>query len=185
MKRIFILLSALVFLVTTPALSAGKSKGIEYGFSIGIGTGIPVAPDLFENNYDPSFGGILDFEASKWFLAISASVDYNFFVANGLEPNDVNILTTYLNLKIKPVSSGSLRPYLMAGGGFFRYWVVDLNFADDTTGWQFGGGVEIYISKTQRLFIDAKYVEGRTRDTNENSENTVYVPIRLGITFLF
>ena len=185
MKRIFILLSTLVFLITTPAMSATKGKGIEYGFSIGIGTGIPVSPSVFETNYDPSFGGILEFEASKWFLAVSASTDYNFFVANGLEPNDVNILTAYLNLKIKPVSSGSLRPYLLVGGGFFRYWVVDLQFSENTTGWQFGGGVDIYISKTQRLFIDAKQVVGRTRETNAEGENTSYIPVRIGLTFLF
>jgi len=185
MKRIVILLSTLVFLITTPALSARKGKGIEYGFSIGIGTGIPIAPDEFENSHDASFGGVLDFEAAKSFLAISASFEYNFFVANGLEPNDVNILTGFLNLKLKPLSKGSIRPYITAGGGYFRYWVVDLQFTENTTGWQFGGGVEIDISRTQRLFLDAKYVEGRTRDTSASEANTSYVPIRLGITFLF
>lgn len=185
MKRTFILLSASIFLSTTPAWSAGDDNGIKYGFSIGIGTGFPVDPSQFDGDFDPSFGGILDFEASKWFVAVSASADYNFFLANGLEPHDVNILTTFLNLKIKPLSKGGLRPYIMAGGGYFRYWIVDLSFDENTTGWQFGAGVDIDISKTQRLFIDAKYVEGRTRDTNPGKANTIYIPIRFGLTFVF
>ena len=185
MKRTFILLSVLVFLITTPALSASKSGGTKYALSVGIGTGIPVSPNVFQDDYDPSFGGVLDFEAARWRLAISASVDYNFFIANGLDPDDVNVLTAFLNLKLKPVSSGSLRPYLLAGGGLFRYWVVDLDLSEETTGWQFGGGVEIDISKSQSLFLDAKYVEGRTRDTNDSDANTVLIPIRLGVNFIF
>ena len=185
MKRIFILLSTLILLITTPALSARKGRSIQYGASIGIGTGIPISPDEFESDYDPSFGGILDFQAQWKFLAATASANYNFFIANGLEPVDANILTLFLNLKLSPMTKGSLRPYLLVGGGFFRYWVVDLKFAENTTGWQFGGGVDIDISKSQRLFIDAKYVEGRTRETNAEKANTVYVPIRVGLTFLF
>ncbi|MHC4294743.1 MAG: outer membrane beta-barrel protein [Planctomycetota bacterium] len=185
MKRIFILLSALIIFFTSPVLSARKSGAISYGASIGIGTGIPVNPAEFEDNYDPSFGGILDFQAHwKWFAA-SASIDYNFFIANGLEPNDANILTAFLNARVSPTTKGSLRPYLLVGGGLFRYWIVDLQFSENTTGWQFGLGVDIEISRSQTLFIDAKYVEGRTRETNADAANTVFVPIRLGLTFHF
>jgi hypothetical protein len=153
--------------------------------SIGIGSGIPISPDVFETGYDPSFGLLLDFEAQWKVVGLSVSSDYNFFLSNGLDPDDVNILTLFLNLKLKPLSKGALRPYLLAGAGYYRYWVVDLNLTDNTTGWQFGLGVEIDISRNQRLFIDAKYVEGRTRDTNPLDENTVHVPIRFGLTFLF
>lgn len=185
MKRTFILLSTLILIITSPALPASKGKSIQYSTSIGIGTGIPISPSEFESDYDPSFGLILDFETQWKVVGLSASADYNFFLSNGLEPNDANILTLFLNLKLKPLAKGGLRPYILAGAGYFRYWVVDLNLTDNTTGWQFGAGVEIDISRSQRLFIDAKYVEGRTRDTNPEDANTVYVPVRLGLTFLF
>ncbi|MGD8413024.1 MAG: outer membrane beta-barrel protein [Candidatus Latescibacterota bacterium] len=186
MKRTFILLSGLILLIAAPTLSAQEGeKGNEYAFSIGIGTGIPVDPNEFESNNDPSFGGVFDFEVARWFLAVSASLDYNFFLSNDLEPNDINIVTGFLNFKLKPGSGGGVRPYVFVGGGYLRYWVVDLNLDETTTGWQFGGGVEIDISKTQGLFIDGKYVEGRTRDTNVNEANTVYIPIRVGLSFMF
>jgi opacity protein-like surface antigen len=185
MKRLFILLSTLTVLITSPALSARKDGGLSYGASIGIGTGFPVSPSEFETDHDPSFGGIIDFQARWKWLAATASADYNFFIANGLEPNDVNILALFLNLRLSPLTKGSLRPYVMAGGGYYRYWIVDLNFTENTTGWQFGAGVDIAISKSQTLFIDAKYLEGRTRETNDTKENTVHVPVRLGLTFHF
>ena len=185
MKRFFILLSSLTVLITSPALSARKSGGIQYGASIGIGTGIPVSPNDFETNFDPSFGGLVDFQAIWKWAAATASADYNFFISNGLEPNDANVLTLFLNLKLSPASKGSIRPYLLAGGGYFRYWIVDLNFTENTTGWQFGGGVDMVVGRTQTLFIDAKYVEGRTRESNSEAGNTVFVPIRVGLTFQF
>jgi len=185
MKRIFILLSTLILFVSAPALSARKGKSVQYGVSIGIGTGIPISPDEFETNHDPSFGALLDFEAQWKWLAPSVSANYNFFVSNGLEPDDANALTLFLNLKLKPLSKGGLRPYVLVGGGYFRYWIVDLDLTENTTGWHYGGGVDIDISKSQRLFIDARYVEGRTRETNPTKANTTYVPIRVGLTFVF
>jgi hypothetical protein len=71
------------------------------------------------------------------------------------------------------------------GGGYYRYWIVDLDLADNTLGMQAGAGVEIDISKTQRIFIDAKEVVGRTRETNALKENTYHIPVRIGLTFVF
>jgi opacity protein-like surface antigen len=185
MKRIFILLVTLVLFIASPALSARKGESTQIGTSIGIGSGIPITPSQLENDFNPSFGALLDVEMQWKNLGASAAADYNFFLSTGLEPQDANILTLFLNLKFRPLTKGGLRPYVLAGAGYFRYWVVDLKLTDNTTGWQFGGGAEIEISKTQRLFIEAKYVEGRTRGTNPQNENTVYVPIRVGLTFLF
>ena len=185
MKRTAILLSAVIMLITSPALSARKSGGIQLGMSIGLGTGIPLSPDVFENNYDPSFGAVLEFEAQKSMIGLSVAADYNFFFSTGLEPNDANILTVFVNLKIKPIAKASVRPYILIGAGYYRYWIVDLRFAENTTGYQGGAGVEVDISKTQRLFIDVKQVVGRTRETNPDGVNTSYIPVRVGLTFLF
>jgi hypothetical protein len=185
MKRIFLLLTTISLLIAVPAFSAGRSGGIQYGVSIGLGTGFPVAPDQFENHWDPSFGAVLDVSAQKNLLEVSVSADYNFFLSKGLEPDDVNILTLFLNVKIKPIAKASVRPYILLGAGYYRYWIVDVGITDNTTGYQGGAGVEIDISKTQQLFLDVKQVVGRTRGVNLDNANTRYVPVRFGLTFLF
>ena len=40
------------------------------------------------------------------------------------------------------------------------------------------------INRKQRLFLEGKYVAGRTRDTPQQA-NTVTIPVRLGLTWVF
>ena len=185
MKRILILVTTLAFLITTPGLTATRAKAFQFSTSIGLGTGFPFAPDEFEEHWDPSFGAILDVAVQRSMIELSVAFDYNFFFSNGVDPDDVNILTAFLNLKIKPISKSSVRPYILVGGGFYRYWIVDAGVEDNTTGYQGGAGVELDINKTQRLFIDVKQVFGRTRGTNAESANTSHIPVRIGMTFVF
>lgn len=185
MKRILLLLLTLTILTATSSFSATTRGGFQFGASIGLGTGIPVDPEEFKNNWDPSFGMILDVAAQRSLLEASVSFDYNFLLSNGLEPDDVNILTVFLNLAVKPVAKASVRPYLFLGGGYYRYWIVDLGIYENTTGYQGGAGVEVDISKTQQIFIDGKQVVGRTREANLEKSNTLHIAIRVGLTFLF
>jgi hypothetical protein len=188
MKRILILLSALIIISTFADdgfAQRRRGKVWQFSTSVGVGTGFPTSPDVFESNWDPSFGAILDIGVQRKMVELSLSFDYNFFLSTGVDPNDVNMLSIFLNLKIKPIAKASVRPYIIIGGGYFRYWIVDLDFVENTTGYQGGAGVEVDISKTQRLFVEVKQVIGRTRDTNPLEENTSYVPVRVGLTFLF
>lgn len=190
MKRILILLllSAVVVSIAAPSHSATrKKKGFVFSTSIGLGVGFPVSPDGFDTNWDPSFGAVLDVAVQRSLLELSGSFDYNFFLSNGIEPDDANALTIFLNLKIKPIAKTSVHPYLLIGGGYYRYWRVDANVTENTTGYQGGAGVELDMSKTQRLFIDAKQVIGRTRSLHVNStgENTSHIAVRVGLTFVF
>ena len=185
MKRIFIIATTLVFVIAAPGFSATRSSDYQFSTSIGLGAGFPFAPDAFEEHWDPSFGAVLDFAVQRSLIELSAAFDYNFFLSNGVDPDDVNVLTAFVNLKIKPISKSSVRPYLLVGGGFYRYWIIDLDVTDNTTGYQAGAGVELDMSKTQRLFIDVKQVFGRTRETNPEKRNTSHIPVRLGVTFVF
>ena len=189
MKRILILLllSAIIVSIAAPSFSAARKKGFQFSTSIGLGVGFPLAPDEFEENWDPSFGAILDVAVQRSLLEMSVSFDYNFFLSNGIDPDDANILTIFLNLKIKPIAKTSVRPYILIGGGYYRFWIVDANVLENTTGYQGGAGVELDISKTQRLFIDAKQVIGRTRSqyVNSTGENTSHIAVRIGLTFVF
>jgi opacity protein-like surface antigen len=185
MKRILIIVTTLAFVFASPVFSATKVKGFQLSTSIGLGAGFPFGPDAFDEHWDPSFGAVLEIGAQRSLIEISTSFDYNFFLSNGVDPDDVNILSIFLNLKVKPISKSSVRPYLLVGGGYYRYWIVDADITENTTGYQAGAGVELDISKTQRMFIDVKQVIGRTRDTNPESANTNHIPARIGLIFLF
>jgi hypothetical protein len=188
MKRILIIVTALAtlaFLITTPGQTATKSKTYQFSTSIGLGAGFPISPDDFEEGWDPSFGAVLDVAVQRSLVEVSAAFDYNFFMNNSPDPWDVNVLTVFLNVKIKPLSKSSVRPYIMVGAGYYRYWIVDADVLDNTTGYQGGAGVELDISKTQRLFIDVKQVVGRTRHVNMDNRNTTHIPVRVGLIFLF
>jgi hypothetical protein len=186
MKRKFIWLSLLSIILLTPSVSSAKAKKDELRFaaSVGIGAGFPIQPEEFDRDWDPSFGLLLDFAAAKEMFEVSVSLDYNFFLSNSQFPNDANVMALFANFKIKPIAKTSIRPYLIAGGGYFRYWIVDLNVYDNSLGFGGGAGVELEISDTQRLFIEAKNIVGRTRNTNPQKANTYYLPVRVGLTFI-
>lgn len=187
MKHSVILLLVMSILVSAPTSSHAADRGILYSASIGIGAGIPTQPETFRDNWDPSFGLLVDVGAAKSIVELSVSLDYNFFLSNSTEPVDANVLALFANVKIKPVSKTSVRPYILLGGGYFRYWIVDLDVSDNSLGYGGGAGVELEINDEQRLFIEAKNIFGRTRSSeiNEKKANTEYIPLRLGITFVF
>jgi hypothetical protein len=186
MKRVIILALALTLLVSSTSFAARRDRdenAIQYSTSIGLGTAFPLGPDEFDNNWDPSFGLVLEVAASKRLLELAANFDYSFFLSNTDQPNDVNTLAAFLNLKIKPLKS-TARPYIFVGGGYFRYWIVDENLYDNVLGFGGGAGVEVEVDKTRRIFIEAKTIHGRTRKSARKA-NTEILPIRAGITFAF
>jgi hypothetical protein len=185
MKHSVILLPAVLILLAAPSPSHAAKGGFQYSASVGIGAGFPLTPESFKDSWDPSFGLLLDVGAGKSLFEVSASLDYNFFLSQTQDPQDANVLALFANVKIKPISKTSVRPYILLGGGYFRYWIVDLELYDNSLGYGGGAGVELEMSEEQRLFIEVKNIFGRTRKTNDERANTEYVPVRLGLTFVF
>ena len=186
MKHSVTLLLVVLLVTSAPSMLQGANKGgLQYTASVGVGAGFPYNPEAFKDNWDPSFGLLLDFGVGKSLLEASASMDYNFFLSNSDMPDDVNVLALFANLKIKPISKTSVRPYLLLCGGYFRYWIVDLGLYDNSIGFGGGAGVELEMNDEQRLFVEVKNIIGRTRGTNPTKANTEYIPIRVGITFVF
>lgn len=193
MKRVLILVLTLSVFSTSFVWAQGDKDddAIHYSTSIGIGSAFPNNPDEFNNDWKPSFGLMLDIAAARSFVEVSANFDYSFFLSDSPEPNDVNVLTTFLNLKIKPLNT-TARPYVFVGGGYYRFWIVDLDLYENVLGYGGGAGVEVKLDESRLIFIEGKLVQGRTRIGKADPElpnlhkaNTEIVAIRTGITFSF
>lgn len=164
-------------------LASGNQR--SFVFSLGLGSANNSKPDDFNSNFSPSFGGVLAFGVRQYGVTAGVNFNYNFFLANGAatKPNDLNIFTIFAELIYAPTHSRA-RPYILACGGYFRQWIVNLDYTENVLGYGGGAGVEMGIDKTRRLFLDARYIEGQTRKTQDQS-NTVITPVRLGVTWEF
>jgi hypothetical protein len=152
-----------------------------YVFSLGIGSASNYKPDDFNENFSPSFGMMLTFGARQSGFTAALNLNYNFFLANGTTPNDLNIGTIFGELQYGPGKSKA-RPYIVVCGGYFRQWIVDLDYTEGVLGYGGGAGVTMKIGNTRELFLDGRYIEGQTRKTQDQS-NTVIIPVRFGVTW--
>lgn len=179
----------------TTAAAAARARRMRtpdnvrtYIFSLGIGAGVEYKPEVLADNYSPLFGLTMTFGARQYGVTLAANFGYNFFLAEGTVPNDLNILTAFLDVRYSPMHTKA-RPYIVACGGYWRQWVVDLDYTENVLGYGGGAGVEVEIDRTKRLFLDARYIQGQTRQIepgiNENQANTEIIPIRLGVTWEF
>jgi len=154
---------------------------LGYVVSLAIGEAINYKPESFADHFDPLFGLMFSVGARRYGITVAGTFDYNFFLASGSEPNDLNILNMFVDMKYMPVHS-TARPYLVLCGGYFRQWIVDTDYTEGVLGYGGGVGVELEIDRVRRLFLEARYVQGQTRET-EQKANTELIPIRLGVTW--
>jgi len=167
-----------------------RSREPEYSYliSLGLGGGANLAPDDFKNNYNPSFGGVLSFGVRRSRLTAAATFGYNFFLASNaspedLNPSDLNIFTIFGDLRFALLTT-SARPYVLVCGGYFRQWIVDLDYTEHVLGYGGGAGLEVDMGSSRKLFFDARYIQGRTRKT-QDAANTELIPMRLGVSWVF
>ncbi|HKW14861.1 MAG TPA: hypothetical protein VJS69_10285 [Candidatus Krumholzibacteria bacterium] len=167
-------------------LTTASTRTIE--FSLGLGSAASRKPEEFNNNFNPSFGGILALGVRQHGLQAGISFNYNFFLANGTVPDDLNIFMAFADLKYLYGKSKAL-PYVLVCGGYYRQWIVNLNYYENVLGYGGGAGVEMALDKTRKLFVEGRYVEGQTRKdqakVNSLQENTVTIPFRIGVTWEF
>jgi len=185
MKRILSIALVAIFALsaTASAQRRGSERSFNYVASIAVGSAYPFAPDTFDDSHSLGFGMMADFGVQKSIAQASINFDYSFFFADSPVPNDANVFTLFANVKINPVKS-TARPYLFIGGGYFRYWIVDLNIYENVLGYGGGAGIELEVGAKRRLFLEGKHISGRTRKT-EDKANTQIIPVRLGLTWVF
>lgn len=172
----------------TRRMRTQDEKARTYIFSLGLGSGVEYKPDVLVDNYSPAFGGTMVFGVRQYGITLAANFGYNFFLAEGTTPNDLSILTMFLDVRYSPLHSAA-RPYLVVCGGYWKQWVVDLDYNDNVLGFGGGAGVELEIDRTKRLFFDVRYIQGQTREYQEginvDASNTEIIPARLGVTWEF
>jgi hypothetical protein len=154
-----------------------------YIISLGIGSGVLLNPDEIKDNFNPSFGATFVVGARQYGVTAAVNFGYNFYLADGTTPNDLNILTMFADLRYSPLHTKA-RPYIALCGGLWRQWIVDLDYTENVLGYGGGGGVEVELDRVKRLFLDVRYMQGQTRETASKS-NTETLPIRLGVTWEF
>ena len=190
-------------LTAAQRIRRAKTNQMSYVMSLALGSSFNLSPDAFTDEYDPSFGFYLDGGVRRWELELTLSFDYNFFFTNRPRPDDLNIFNLFLNLKYRPLKS-TARPYVLGCAGWFRSWIVDPldpndppetfaaevttgddnDYEENVLGYGVGGGVEIELDETRRIFLEGRYIQGQTRLT-ERKENLVFIPVRLGLTWQF
>jgi hypothetical protein len=190
-------------LTAAQRIRRAQTNQMTYVMSLGLGSSFNLAPDAFTDEYDPSFGFYLDGGVRRWELEATLSFDFNFFFTNRPRPDDLNVFNLFLNLKYRPLNS-TARPYILGCAGWFRSWIVDPldpadppetfaaevttgddnDYEENVLGYGVGGGIEIEMDETRRIFLEGRYIQGQTRLT-EKKENLTYIPIRLGLTWEF
>ncbi|MCI0453126.1 MAG: porin family protein [Candidatus Latescibacteria bacterium] len=179
-----------------------QSSQMTYVISLGLGSSINQEPPAFIEEFDPSFGLYLDGGVRRWEFELTLSFDYNFFFTTRPDPEDLSIMNLFLNLKYRPLKT-TARPYVLVCGGLFRSWIVneldpndppetveyevesgDNFYEENVLGFGIGGGVEIEMDKTRRIFFEGRYVQGQTRQTEDHA-NMAIIPVRIGVTWEF
>lgn len=224
MKRIILCILAASLSVAAPSKAqlqdatpqGGFFQQLNYSLSIGLGTGLPLKPDKdFSDDWKGSFGAQLEAMASRSLVGVGITFDYNFMTienSSDATPEDINILTVFLNVRIKPIEKSAVRPYIIGGGGLYRFWIVNVTNPDRTVtslyknaiGYGAGAGIELDLGDNRAIYVEARNIIGRVntieRDSgqkrpdgsrilvpfvNLKKENIHHVPVRLGVTFVF
>jgi opacity protein-like surface antigen len=187
-------------LTAAARIRRAETEKMTYAISLGLGTSFNQDPQAFADEYDPSLGFYVGGGVRRWGGELSLSFDYNFFLTNRQKPEDMNVFNLFLNLKFLPLKT-TARPYVVGSIGWFRSWIVDPldpedppqtvaheveggdnDYGENVLGYGVGAGVEIEIDKTRRIFFEARYVQGQTRET-QNAENMLIIPVRIGLTW--
>ena len=157
-----------------------------YYMSLGVGSAINYLPESFKDGFDPSFGIRVGGGIARHNLRLGVNLSYNFFLSNGpttVYPNDLSIFTVFGELKFIPLAS-SIRPYILACGGLYSQWIVNADYTENVLGYGAGAGLEFEIGKFRQIFIEGRYIQGQTRETEQNA-NTEVIPFALGVIWMF
>jgi len=162
---------------------------------------IPTAPNSFADRSNLGFGGGIGLGLTLISpLVILGQVDFTTFgldeagyrklnpdisAGSRVRGGEISLVYASLGLRLNlPAHPASIRPYLIAGAGYFRYAGDAVNVdgtergfrTEDTTGVHGGGGLDVLLGPFMHVFFEAVFIAGFT-----DTDSTGYLPVRTGI----
>jgi hypothetical protein len=153
------------------------AKGDVY-FRLGAGVSMPQSD--FKNSYNNGFNVTGSAGWHKWNSPIGLRLDvgYDRFGLKSGGSTKANIWSGLGQVTFKIPQVLAVSPYLVAGGGVYRF---SNSYAGSTSstkgGWDAGGGITFGVGMA-KLFIESRYNSVSTAITK-----TKFVPVILGISF--
>jgi opacity protein-like surface antigen len=197
-----------IFFVVLLLCSLSFSQDKKAELYIGGGLSFPMQPEEFSDFWSMgfNFGGGLGYIFSPNFSG-NAYLSYNTFGLNDdefletlnapsgvtLSGGSVSIIVVTANIKALLIANpNQVTPYLLAGVGLFSLSTSDVTVSyqgsqqtgntsnsESALGLVFGGGVDIPVSPTLKIFLEIGYAMGFTE-----GESTGYLPIKGGLIIL-
>jgi len=178
-----------------PAVSQAQTSTTRpVSFGVTAGASVPVGD--FGDAADLGFtvGAHVLLAPSKMpALAFRGDVTYDRWALKGigsaLVDGNASTLGVMGNVIFRSSSAMAIKPYVIGGAGLLSSnssgSVAGVNFSSDRTnnfGVQAGGGLEFQLSGFT-TFIEAKFVNAFSKDSNDKRQNTNWIPITFGIRF--
>lgn len=158
------------------ALLLPRTSHGQWSLSVGGGASLPTGN--FGRAADPGWHGLVSIGLSSPMqpMSLRADVQYGRFDVTGA---DQVISSGTLNLAYRLPSAGSaLAPYLIAGGGVYRFECVAVVSCDATHEWGWNGGLGTrFMLMGMRSFLEA-----RIQLINDERGNVRFIPITFGVT---
>jgi Outer membrane protein beta-barrel domain len=162
-------------------MAATSTAYSQSAVQLGVGGGVTIPAGMFRDAYNPKENVMVSVSAGPQASPLGVRVDYSYNEFGGRHnaggtSNDLhlNIITGDFILA-SPV--GLVKPYVVAGGGYYRFRdAVDLNSSNDF-------GVNAGVGCTFPMRSTVGFVEARYHRIFAKSVSEQLVPVSVGILF--
>jgi hypothetical protein len=159
------------------ALMLPATAHSQWNLSIGGGASLPTGN--FGRGADPGWHALASIGLSSLMQPMSLRADIQYGRFDVTDANQA-ISSGTLNLAYRFPSAGSvLAPYVIFGGGMYRFECVAVVDCDATHEWGWNGGLGTRFI----LMGMSSFLEARIHLINDKSGNVRFVPITLGFRF--
>ena len=170
-----------MLMVIVASLAATSTAYGQEAVHLGIGGGVSIPAGTFRDTYSPKENVLLTLAAGPQDSPLGVRLDYSYnefgarhVLGGGDQGMHLNIATANL---IAVALGGSVKPYMIGGGGFYR-------FREDTslsTSNHFG--LNAGLGCTFPLFSKVGFIEARYHRIFGRTVSEQLVPVTLGILF--
>jgi opacity protein-like surface antigen len=170
---------ALVFFAAATARAQGTS-GLHFGVEGGLSNPQGDAKDSFDNGWNG--GALLVWNIPVVPAGIRVDGSYHKFDGKTATTGDAEVLAATADVVVG-FRAILLKPYFLAGVGYYRLDFSDASFPSafrgkqNETGWNAGAGVSISLRKID-LFVEARY-----HSVDTEADRFEFVPISVGLVF--